>query len=110
MRRPRFEDPVPALKQRLAAEVVACVESPTGIGSRPHFVLGGPALSNLRLGRLDRYSVQGLMRLLVKLGYEVCVTVTPPGEVIRRQYRHRRLALDARRPLRVPHPNGIPCG
>lgn len=92
-----YVDPVPALKAQLAREIVARLERPGAALTADFAVIGGPRLSNLRLSRLDRFSVQGLMRTLVRLGYEVEVTLTTPDEVRQREReavsRQRRDAL-----------------
>lgn len=82
----RYVDPVPALKAQLAREIVARVERPGGVTGALLTVIGGPRLSNLRLSRLDRFSVQGLIRTLTRLGYEVEVTLTTPEQVRMREH------------------------
>ena len=81
-----YADPVPALKARLASEIVARMERPGGVTGALLSVIGGPRLSNLRRSRLDRFSVQGLIRTLARLGYEVEVTLTTPEQVRMREH------------------------
>lgn len=80
-----YVDPVPALKAQLAAEIVRRAETPGAIVSAMLRIVGGPRLSNLRLSRLDRFSVQGLIRTLARLGYEVEITLTTPDQVRMRE-------------------------
>lgn len=90
-----YADPVPALKAQLAREIVARVERPGGVSGALLTVIGGPRLSNLRLSRLDRFSVQGLIRTLTRLGYEVQVTLTSPEEIRQRNDAATRDAIRA---------------
>ena len=68
-------DPIPALKQQLARELVCFA------GKRPAWniaVLIGtdqPRISDLRKGKLDRFSLESLIRFLRRAGYETEVRV-----------------------------------
>jgi predicted XRE-type DNA-binding protein len=63
-------DPIPALKQQLARELVRYA------GKRPAWniaVLIGtdqPRISDLRKGKLNRFSLESLIRFLRRAGYE----------------------------------------
>lgn len=99
-----YVDPVPALKAQLAREIVARLDRPGALITATFTVIGAPELSHLRRSRLDRFSVQGLMRTLVRLGYEVEVILTQPEQVrqrereaIARQRREALLATSRRR-------------
>lgn len=69
------DDPVPALKRQLAEEILALAATThfsvaaTGLG------VDEPRLSDLRAGRLERFSLQKLIRMLANLRRRVVLTV-----------------------------------
>lgn len=72
-------DPVPELKRQLAAELVRALRgwSPGDVWYR--LKLDHARLWELRHARLDRFSLQRLVRLLVEADKNVTVTVTVRG-------------------------------
>jgi predicted XRE-type DNA-binding protein len=71
-----LQDPIPALKRQLAAELVRVIEgwTPTEIVNR--LFIDQPRISDVRRGRLERISIERLIRWLAELDYRVDVTVS----------------------------------
>jgi predicted XRE-type DNA-binding protein len=74
------EDPIPALKQQVADELVRLME-----GSSPSTIyfwieIDQPRVSDLRRGRLERISLERLIRWLRRTGHVVELTIkrAPP--------------------------------
>lgn len=80
----RWVDPIPELKRQLACELVRVTEgwTPTELG----FFMGvdQPRVSDLRRGKLDRFSVESLIRFLKRMDHSVQVTVLKDRPVLRR--------------------------
>lgn len=72
----RWVDPIPELKRQLASELVRVTDgwTPTELG----FFMGvdQPRVSDLRRGKLDRFSVESLIRFLKRMDHSVQFTVT----------------------------------
>ena len=69
-------DPIPALKQQLGAELARLL---VGWNADDVAVLIGtdrPRISELRRGKLDRFSLETLIRYLARLQYRVDIGVT----------------------------------
>src|SRR5437867_2693491 len=83
----RWVDPIPELKCQLASELVRVTDgwTPTQLG----FFLGveQPRVSDLRLGKLDRFSVESLLRFLKRVDHSVQVTVVKDCPVLQRKAR-----------------------
>lgn len=83
----RMVDPIPALKEQLAA---ALVERLAGMSQE---IAAGRAgitrqrIGDIRAGKLDDLSLQRLVRCLYKLGDQVEITIVPSGEVSMREMR-----------------------
>ena len=72
-----YDDPIPALKQQVAAELVRLMH-----GSGPSEIyfwieIDQPRVSDLRRGRLERISLERLIRWLRRAGHVVELTVKP---------------------------------
>jgi predicted XRE-type DNA-binding protein len=69
-----YEDPIPGLKRQLADELVRVMHGwkQTDVALKMH--IDPPRVADLRNGRLDRFSVQAIVRFLKRMGH--CVTVT----------------------------------
>jgi predicted XRE-type DNA-binding protein len=80
-------DPIPELKRRLAGEFVRVMrdEQWTTTELTFHLSIDQPRVSDVRRGRLERISVERLIRWLVQIGQRVDVTVTQE----RRSYAQR---------------------
>ena len=80
----RALDPVLDLKRQLGAELARLVAGWNGddIGA----VLGTDRsrVADLRQGRLDRFSLETLIRFLVRMGRRIELTITSPPRVARR--------------------------
>ena len=74
-------DPVDVLKQQLARELINALKGwkPTEIYFRLR--LDQPRVWELRRGKLERFSLQRLVRLLGEMRYEVVVTVSKQPSV-----------------------------
>ena len=72
---PRY-DPIPALKQQLGAELARLLVgwNADDVG----FLIGTdrPRISELRRGKLDRFSLETLIRYLARLQHRVDISVT----------------------------------
>ncbi len=72
---PHPPDPIPALKQQLRQEILASV------GKFSQFVAAGalgtdqPRMSDLRQGKLERFSLETLIRLLANIDRRVEISV-----------------------------------
>lgn len=75
----RREDPVLPLKRQLAGDLAGALKGwrPTEIYFRLR--LDQPRVWELRHGRLERFSLQRLVRLLAELGYDTSISVVKRG-------------------------------
>jgi predicted XRE-type DNA-binding protein len=62
--RGRIADPIPQLKEQLARELVARVDGWTLEYAASFLGTDAPRMSNLRRGRLERFSLEQLIRLI----------------------------------------------
>jgi predicted XRE-type DNA-binding protein len=69
-------DPIPALKRQLAAELVRAIDGWRTADMAVMMHTDPPRISDLRHGRLDRLSLESLIRMLTRLRYRVDVRVT----------------------------------
>ena len=98
-----FEDPIPALKRQLAdalLELIAPVCQGVAAGV---LVIEQPRISDLAHGRLERFSLQRLIRLLSRGGRTVTINVRvdgprhyvlPTGPTLARQRLRKHTAWD----------------
>ena len=68
-------DPIPALKDQLAEELVKALKGWQPTETQARLGLDQPRLWDLRHGRLERFSLQRLIRLLALLRYKATVTL-----------------------------------
>ena len=68
---PYRSDPIPELKRQLGAELARMLEGYEGWGIAPRIGTDQPRVSDLRKGKLDRFSLEALMRFTCRLGYRV---------------------------------------
>ena len=73
-------DPIPALKQQLAGEIKRLLGRYHQEVAADILGLEQPRMSELLRGRLDRFSLQRLVRLLANLDRRIEVTVVPPAD------------------------------
>jgi len=94
-----MDDPIPALKQRLAQAILE------EIGERNMWIAGRilgldqPEMWNLEHGRLRRFSVHKLIRLLARINRQVEITVVAVGPLPTRADRMASEAAEKAREL-----------
>ena len=82
-------DPVPALKRQLAAEIRALIgEYPSNVGASV-LALDQPRVADLLHDRLERFSLQKLVRLLAHVDRRVKLTGINEGAPVLRIFRFR---------------------
>jgi len=77
MRPQPLGDPVPELKERLAQEIVEVMEGWTQWNAAVLLGTDQPRVSDLRQGKLERFSLEQLMRMLARINRRVDVTIVP---------------------------------
>ena len=78
-----LDDPIPALKQRLARIILEEIREPNIYWGGDLLGLDQPRAWDFYHGRLERFSVQKLIRILARLNRRVDVTVTAVGPLPR---------------------------
>src|SRR6476660_8381185 len=84
------EDPSPRLKEQLAAEIVLLLRGGDQFLAAEGTGVDQPRISNLVHGRLDRFSLEKLIRILSRLGRRVDLTVVDLGTVNLKPFRPYR--------------------
>jgi len=74
-----IEDPIPALKERLAKLIIEEIHEPNIYDAGTILGLDQPRMWDFYHGRLERFSVQKLIRILAHLNRRVDVTITAVG-------------------------------
>ena len=69
-------DPIPALKRHVASAIVTHLEGWTQEMAAELIRTDQPRVSDLRKGRLERFSLERLVRFATRLGADVTVAVT----------------------------------
>jgi predicted XRE-type DNA-binding protein len=87
-----YRDPIPDLKRFVADEIVRLIEGWPGYKIAGALDTDQPRVSDLRNGRLDRFSLEKLIRMLHHLGFAIEPSVV----------QWRPSALVTRRPPRPP--------
>ena len=73
------DDHISAIKRQLADEILAlAAETNMHVAAR-RFGIGVPRMSDLRHGRIDRFSVERLIRILATVDRQVELTIVPTG-------------------------------
>lgn len=81
-----YSDPVPALKRQLGAELASALARRLGSPRRADVAVmldtDAARVSDLRHGKLERFSLETLIRFAARLGLRVDVSVVyePPGQ------------------------------
>jgi predicted XRE-type DNA-binding protein len=83
-------DPIPALKQQLADEILASVARLNVTIAAMVLEIDSSRLADLRHGRVARFSVERLIRMLATVDRRVTLTVANVGEENIRWFRARR--------------------
>jgi predicted XRE-type DNA-binding protein len=92
-----YVDPIPALKRQLAATIATRMEGWEQYNGGAMLHIDGARLSNIRRGQLERFSLQALVRMLVRIGEEVVITTASRQEVYWRNVRADIERRDAER-------------
>jgi predicted XRE-type DNA-binding protein len=92
-----LDDPIPALKNRLARELLTSVAELNHHIAAAVLDIDGARMSDLRRGRHARFSVERLIRLLAMVDRRVDVTVVNTGPAHIRWLHILRMRRDARR-------------
>jgi predicted XRE-type DNA-binding protein len=72
----RFSDPVPALKRRVADEILLLLAGWTQEYAADFMGATQSRISELRNGKLERFSLDRLVRYLARLGREIQIVTT----------------------------------
>jgi predicted XRE-type DNA-binding protein len=84
------KDPIPDLKEQLLREIISLV------GSWDQYVAAGrlgidqPRMSDLKRGRLERFSLERLIRLLASIDQSVEIAVVGPTRIAMFRFRDPR--------------------
>jgi predicted XRE-type DNA-binding protein len=80
-------DPVPALKERLAREILMLLDGWSQINAGELIRADQARISELRAGHLERFSIERLIRFLVQLGRDVAIVTSrsPRPSVLRHE-------------------------
>jgi predicted XRE-type DNA-binding protein len=76
-----YVDPVPPLKRELAAELVRIIAGWNRANVAVLMHTDPARVSDLRHGRLDRFSVESLVRFLARMRHHVQVTIVSEREL-----------------------------
>jgi predicted XRE-type DNA-binding protein len=80
-----YADPIPELKRELAAELVRVIEGWNRANVAVLMHTDPARVSDLRHGKLERFSVESLIRFLARVRHQVSVTVVSERELRLRQ-------------------------
>lgn len=80
-------DPIPQLKQKLADEILDAVSSLNVTIAASVLGIGASRLADLRHGRVGRFSVERLIRILAVIDRRVSLTVVNEGAAEIRWFR-----------------------
>ena len=72
-----WRDPIPELKRQLAAELVRVIDGWTTWDVASMIHTDPPRISDLRHGRLERFSLESIVRFLTRMKQRVRFTVQP---------------------------------
>jgi predicted XRE-type DNA-binding protein len=103
-------DPIPRLKEQLARELLARVDGWTQEYAAAFIGTDQPRMSDLRKGRLDRFSLEKLIRLVTQDHGTVTLHVTWDSrwQKLRDQRDERIRRAQRRVPPRTPRPGATP--
>jgi predicted XRE-type DNA-binding protein len=71
-----WTDPIPALKQQVAAEISRAIEGMNASNAGYTLGIDQPRVSDIRKGKLDRFSLETLIRYLSRLDRRIDLTTT----------------------------------
>jgi predicted XRE-type DNA-binding protein len=88
---PFWVDPVPALKRRVADEILVLLEGWTQEYAADFLGAKQPRMSELRRGRLDRFTLDRLVRYLSRLHRDIEIVTTKRPDLSVLDHRDPRL-------------------
>ena len=103
-----YVDPIPELKRELAAELVRVIAGWNRANVAVRMGTDPARVSDLRHGRLDRFSVESLIRFLGHVGHRVQVAIVSEHELRLRGGSARMSANRPRRPGARSVPSAVP--
>jgi predicted XRE-type DNA-binding protein len=80
-----IDDPIPALKEQLRQSILAEIGQINQLAAARMLGVDEARISNLEHGRLERFSLQKLIRLLARINRRVDLTVVSVGPLPRRR-------------------------
>lgn len=90
-----IDDPIPALKEQLRRSILTEIGLMDQLGAARMLGLDEARMSNLLHRRLDRFSLQKLIRLLTRINRRVDLSVVAVGPLPRPRFgRQQRKALE----------------
>jgi predicted XRE-type DNA-binding protein len=87
-----IDDPIPGLKWQLSQSILAETERMNQLAAAQMLGIDEARMSNLGNGRLDRFSLQKLIRLSAKMNRRVDLTVVTVGPLPRRRLNEHLVA------------------
>ena len=87
-----IDDPIPGLKEQLKRSILAETGRMCQLAAAQMLGVDEARMSNLEHGRLDRFSLQKLIRLLAKMNRRVDLSVVAVGPLPRRRFNQHLLA------------------
>jgi predicted XRE-type DNA-binding protein len=79
-----IDDPIPALKEQLGRSILAEIGPTSQLAAARMLGLDEARMSNIEHGRLERFSLQKLIRLLARINRRIDLTVVAVGPLPRR--------------------------
>jgi predicted XRE-type DNA-binding protein len=96
-----IDDPIPALKKQLRQSILADIGRINQLAAAHMLGVDEPRMSNLEHGRLERFSLQKLIRLLARINRRVDLTIVSVGPLPRRRIKSHLQEPLARRARRI---------
>jgi len=84
------EDPIPDLKEQLRREIVSLVGSWDQYVAAARLGIDQPRMSDLKRGRLERFSLEKLIRVLANIDQSVEIAVVGPTRISMFLFPHPR--------------------
>ncbi len=81
-----IDDPIPSLKEQLRQSILAETGRINQLAAARMLGVDEARMSNLEHGRLERFSLQKLIRLLARINRRVDLTVVSVGPLPRRRF------------------------
>lgn len=92
-----IDDPIPGLKEQLRQAILAETGLMNQLAAARMLGMDEARISNLEHGRLERFSLQKLIRLLARINRRIDLTVVTVGPLPRRRFnQHLRASLGRR--------------